>query len=72
MVTAKALGFGIEEDSVEAVKMLLELGLDVNAVEGQGATGITADPPRLETVTLRRKLMGEDPNAPLPAPLKTR
>jgi len=125
MSTAKALGFGVEADSIEAVKMLLERGLDVNAVDNAGLTAmhgaasrgangvieallaagakldvvtkpqtrrsdvdnepeielpgmtpldaaITADPPRLETIKYLRRLMGQDPDAPLPAPLRTR
>jgi ankyrin repeat protein len=40
MSTAKALGFGVEADSIEAVKMLLERGLDVNAVDNAGLTAV--------------------------------
>jgi ankyrin repeat protein len=40
MSTAKALGFAVEEDSVEAVRMLLDLGLDVNAADNQGMTAM--------------------------------
>jgi ankyrin repeat protein len=38
MSTAVALGFGTEEDSIEAIKLLLDLGLDVNAADNQGNT----------------------------------
>lgn len=125
MSSATALGFGTEEDSIEAVTLLLDLGLDVNAADKQGSTAIhgaaerganqivqllvdrgakldvtsrpsvrptnvdneppvnvpgqtpidaalNADPPRLETVALLRRLMGQDPNAPLPAPARKR
>jgi ankyrin repeat protein len=125
MRPATTLGFGTEDDSLEAVKMLLDLGLDVNAIDKQGFTpvhgaaerganqivqllfdhgakldvmskpsvrgtnvdneppvnvpgqtpidaALAADPPRLETVALLRKLMGQDPNAPLPKPVRKR
>jgi ankyrin repeat protein len=125
MRPATTLGFGTEEDSIEAVKMLLDLGLDVNAIDKQGFTpvhgaaerganqivqllfdhgakldvmskpsvrgtnvdneppvnvpgqtpidaALAADPPRLDTVALLRKLMGQDPNAPLPKPVRKR
>lgn len=40
MSTAQALGFALEDDSVEAIKMLLALGLDVNAADNQGITAM--------------------------------
>jgi ankyrin repeat protein len=40
MRTAVALGFGQEEDSLEALTMLLDLGLDVNATDAQGFTAM--------------------------------
>lgn len=40
MSTAKALGFGVEEDSIEAIKLLISLGLDVNATDNQGVTAM--------------------------------
>ncbi len=38
MSTAQAVGFAVEEDSIEAVKLLLDLGLDINAADNQGVT----------------------------------
>jgi ankyrin repeat protein len=40
MRPAVTLGFATEDDSVEAVKMLLDLGLDVNAADKQGFTAV--------------------------------
>ncbi len=40
MSTAKAVGFATDEDSVEAVKLLLSLGLDPNAADNQGVTAM--------------------------------
>jgi ankyrin repeat protein len=40
MSTAKALGYGVEADSIEAIKMLLERGLDVNAADEAGLTAM--------------------------------
>jgi ankyrin repeat protein len=40
MSTAQALGFAVEADSVEAIKMLLDLGRDVNAADNQGMTAM--------------------------------
>jgi ankyrin repeat protein len=40
MSTAMARGFAVEADSVEAIKMLIGLGLDVNAADNQGVTAM--------------------------------
>lgn len=40
MSTAVALGFATEDDSIEALHMLLDLGLDVNAADSQGNTAL--------------------------------
>ena len=40
MSTAQALGFALEDDAVEAVTLLLGLGLDVNAADNQGFTAM--------------------------------
>lgn len=40
MSSAVALGFATEEASIEAINLLLERGLDVNAVDNQGATAM--------------------------------
>jgi ankyrin repeat protein len=38
MKTAVALGFGTEEDSIEAIKLLMGAGLDVNTANNSGNT----------------------------------
>jgi ankyrin repeat protein len=40
MKTAAALGFATEEDSLEAVTLLIDLGLDVNRADGAGYTAL--------------------------------
>lgn len=40
MSTAQALGFALEDDAVEAITLLLSLGLDVNAADSQGFTAL--------------------------------
>ncbi len=39
---AVTMGFGAEDDSVEAVKLLLDAGLDVNIADKQGNTAVSA------------------------------
>ncbi|MEQ1760314.1 MAG: ankyrin repeat domain-containing protein [Vicinamibacterales bacterium] len=40
MSTAQAMGFGVEADSVEAITMLIGLGLDVNTADKAGMTAM--------------------------------
>jgi ankyrin repeat protein len=40
MRTAVANGFGAEDDTLEALKLLVDLGLDVNAADAQGRTAM--------------------------------
>jgi ankyrin repeat protein len=40
MQTAVAQGFGSQEDSIEAIQLLLDKGLDINAVDNQGETAM--------------------------------
>jgi ankyrin repeat protein len=73
MSTAVGLGFATEEDSIEVLMMLLELGLDVNAADDQGNTAmhgaasrgadavvrfLAARGSRLDAKTKRREIPG--------------